>query len=369
MLLLFQIKEREQLRELERMKRQLQDLKDDERIKKEEEELKERYRKERDDEQKKLEKAKAEKERKKQLETEGPTKEELARMKLEEELAKKEQKKREQQERLDRLYQKMTEEPQSDQRVASPPIPTLRNRNSLGAAAPPKSPPIPTLHAKQGDEPSIPVTATKTTLVPPQPPFPVASNVILPPSSHPSDDAQQQTQVSFTPADFHPHQQQFPEYQQPLPPRSSSPVQLIPVVQQPFKPKHSAEVLKGLSNLKNHIKQQATSFTSQTETQPMPLQLDSHWTQRLTMALPQQRGKGDRMEPRTIKVAAAPAPSALEEFTKLKYQEPTSSRMEFWQQYPEPPRTNTALELQQDALLRHQQQQLHVDRAEERSCE
>ena len=355
------------------MKRQVQDLKDEERIEREEQQLKEQYRKEMEDEKKKLEKAKAEKEQKKQLLLEGPTKEELARMKLEEELAKKEQKKQEQQERLDRLYQKMTEEPQSEQRAASPPIPTLRNRNSLGTAAPPKSPPIPVLQSKQGDEPNIFTTAVGTAMVPLQPSLPVASNfpAIIPPLSfpqEPSDDAQRQEVTLRSPPDLPPQQQQFPMSvnQQPVSIHSASQVEVIPVVPQPVKPKHSADVLKGLSDLKSHIKQQATSFTSQAETQQQQstLPLNSLWPQHPTMAFPQQRGRGNRKEPNIV-TATPTASGAFEEFSRLKYQESTSSRMKLWQQYPEPPRTSTALELQQDALLSHQQQQLN--RAEEMS--
>ena len=351
-----QIKEREQQKQLERMKKQLADLRDNERIEREEKELLIRYKKELSGEQMKLEKANAEKALKKQLQSEGPTKEELARMKLEEELAKKAKKQQEQQEKLDRLYQKMSEGPSSDHRAASPPIPALRNK-----PGPPRSPPIPTLRQKQTTET---LSDPQATAIPHQP---KPHNTVSPPHQLKPKDTVPSPQSQDTAVVPKPQpvpsilEEQSPvvrvsvqpsvEYQ-----RSSSPVQIIPVTNNPVRSNESAKLLKGLSSLKNHIKQRTTLLS---ETNP-----GTHTTSDLP--------KHPRMAQqwRDSETQAGPTSTAMEEFTRLKYKQPTESRMGLWQQYPEPPRTNTALEMQQDAMLKYQQQQL--DRAREqnsKTCE
>lgn len=64
-----------------------------------------------------------------------------------------------------------------------------------------------------------------------------------------------------------------------------------------------------------------------------------------------------RLRPTIPKGGPRVAPSeTIDTFNRIKYAAPTSSLLSFWKQYPEPPRTNSDLELQQDALLHHQRQ-------------
>ena len=218
------------------MKKQLADLRDNERIEREEKQLKTRYKKELTEEQMKLEKAKAEKELNKQLKSEGPTKEELVRMKFEEELAKKAKKQQEHQEKLDKLYQKMSEGPCTDQRAASPPIPALRNK-----AGPPRSPPIPTLRQKQTTEMVSPLPDPRAIAIP--------HSHQLKPQDTVSHQPKSQDTVTARPRAV----PNIPEEQSPVvrvsvqpsvdyqpPQRSSSPVQIIPVTTNPVRSNESA---------------------------------------------------------------------------------------------------------------------------------
>ena len=179
----------------------------------------------------KLEKAKAEKELNKQLKSEGPTKEELVRMKFEEELAKKAKKQQEHQEKLDKLYQKMSEGPCTDQRAASPPIPALRNK-----AGPPRSPPIPTLRQKQTTEMVSPLPDPRAIAIP--------HSHQLKPQDTVSHQPKSQDTVTARPRAV----PNIPEEQSPVvrvsvqpsvdyqpPQRSSSPVQIIPVTTNPVR--------------------------------------------------------------------------------------------------------------------------------------
>ena len=247
----------------------------------------------------------------------------------------------------------------TDQRAASPPIPALRNK-----AGPPRSPPIPTLRQKQTTEMVSPLPDPRAIAIP--------HSHQLKPQDTVSHQPKSQDTVTARPRAV----PNIPEEQSPVvrvsvqpsvdyqpPQRSSSPVQIIPVTTNPVRSNESAKLLKGLSSLKNHIKQRTTLFTETnpgTNSEHTTSDLSKHprmpqrWSDSVTQAAP----------------AHAPTSTAMEEFTRLKYKQPTESRMGLWQQYPEPPRTSTALEMQQDAMLKYQQQQL--DRAREqnsKTCE
>lgn len=357
------------------MKKQLEELKDEERIKKEGQQLKERYAKELEYEMAK-EKAKAEKEKTESGNTTVLSKTELARMKYEEELARKERRKREQQEKLDKLYQKMTEQPNTDHRVASPPIPTMRDRNSL-------SPPIPTLR-NRNSSPAVPTLRVQQETVPTNTAPPVSS-ANMPasllsanlPSNVPAS-SRSATVLATAPSTGIPvpqhvgqapllHQASLPVVAptvQPLDhhlistqtlPAAQKPVQIIPVTQ-PSQPKGSAEILKNLFDLKTQIKHQATSVTALPgSNQPVH---QPPWQSRPIMAFPSR--KRDHTQSHA---SAVPAASALNEFTRLKHRQPSCE--EFLKQHPDQPRTNTALEAQQAALLTHQQQQLSKTRGQQ----
>ena len=65
--------------------------------------------------------------------------------------------------------------------------------------------------------------------------------------------------------------------------------------------------------------------------------------------------------PTVVETAKAPLPGAVqnpsEEFNDLKYKR-TSSRLSFMKKYPAPPTSESSLDIQQDALLRHQERDL-----------
>ena len=228
------------------------------------------------------------------------SKQELAEQRLREELERKRMREEEEKEQLERLAEKMAADsrPSWKQRSLSPPIPTLRNKPSPDHPTHTSSPPIPALRPKI-DTPTQNEYTEQTDMYPVRPSTYQKSNEDAI-AGHVTD---HMTMVSRPP---------------------STEVQIIPHHQSLHRRKPSQEILQGLSDLKNHIRKNINSAS-----EPVPL-------------------------PSRPSIPMVKPNSALQQFNKLKYSKPSEQRAQFWKEFPDPPRSNTALEIQQEALLRHQ---------------
>ena len=316
----------------DKLQRQREDEDEEKRLKEECERLNIREKKEFHEEMKR-------KNEEKNKEIERPisqllSKQELAEQRLIEELEKKKRVQEEEKKRLDRLADKMASEKKPDwrNRSQSPPIPALRNNPQPLPRPLSISPPVPAIkmeslgHSLQSD--IIPHITTPTT----HQVLPVHNNEPLPQEPHNVDHMTDHmtdqvtdhvtNHISFNKTsktiDYHP---------------STSDVQIIPH-KSLHQRKPSSEVLQGLSDLKNHIRK----TQHQESVNSMPI--------RMKPSIP-------RYQTQT---------SAVQQFNQIKYSKPSDSRVQFWREYPHPPRNDTALEIQQDALIRHQRKQIENEK-------
>ena len=256
---------------------------------------------------------------------------------LKEENEKKRIKEEEERRRLEMLAEKMASDtrPAWKQRSLSPPIPTLRRNRS------PQIPPYPSVHPPVESHPQAP--AQNSMPLPPEtvthphermphpsnndrshsPPIPthrnngtvtsgrgpVDSHPMEPPNHHiPTNTNNERDHVTtghVTTAAGHVTNGQAPIYER----------------------EQSREIMKGLSDLKQRIRStMSTASATESSRQRNPV-----------------HSKRNSLSSAT-----------LQQFNQLKYARPSEGRMRFLSQYPDVPRTNTALETQQEALLQHQ---------------
>ena len=339
------------------------------------------------------------------------TAQEIAEQKFKVELERKRKKQEEEEEQLNRLAEKMASDskPSWKQRSSSPPIPTLRNKPSVQIPAYPSAnvPPRPSSNVMTNN-PMSSVPTHPSSYVPTHPssngPANPSSNGPTHPSSyvpangpanplsygpaHPSSNGPTHP-LSYVPANgpanplsygpAHPSSNgpTHPTYQVPFSPQTDQPSSHVPShpssppiptlrprrdshnnsrqrnsLSRPAGASHvttidhpssstgqqipnvqmqppSKELLKGFSDLKNHIRKSmiATAADSTTHNRP-------------------------RMAPPTM---TTPTPASFTQFNQLKFNRPKETRAKLLNDHPEPPRTNTALEMQQQSLLRLQQ--------------
>ena len=265
------------------------------------------------------------------------TPQQLVELQLKEENEKKRIKEEEERRRLERLAEKMASDtrPAWKQRSLSPPIPTLRGNRS------PQIPPYPSAHPPVEPHPQAPIQNSmppppETVTHPPErmprpsnndrshsPPIPthrtnrtvtsgrgqVDAHAMEPPNHHiptsTNNERGHMTAGHVTSAAGHVTNGQVPVYER----------------------EQSRELMKGLSDLKQQIRS-TMSTTSATEA---------------------SRQRNPVHSKRNSLSSAT-----LQQFNRLKYARPSEGRMRFLSQYPDLPRTNTALETQQEALLQHQ---------------
>ena len=327
-----QIKEREEEKMREKFKKQQEEEQEEMRIKNEAERLRQRALKEMEAEKDHVDEDQSPPSISKPL----LSKQELAEQRFKEELEKKKLREKEEQERLQLLADKMANDIKPEwTRQQSPPIPTLRDNPRLTAppksppiptlrdnprpTAPPKSPPIPTLRDNPRPTESPPIPALRHPATPPKSPIPAkllkndTTPPALPPQSYSAIALPQAPPTNHTHFDT-----PSPEVIK-LPPQQST---------------TDSNVLQNLSILKNQLRKNLPAY-KKPDSYPPPI--------RLKPVIPSPKPQ-------------PPAQDTVNTFNQIKYSRPTDSRISFWCQYPEVPRTNTALEMQQDALLQHQQQ-------------
>lgn len=256
---------------------------------------------------------------------------ELVRLRYEEEMQKKRTKQKEEQERLDRLAEKMASLPQPVYtRSMSPPIPTIMARNSRAS-----SPPVPALRNQCAQS--------------------EVKDVVNAYSDNNPSEYSQQPHMQGIHIDSLPNQavdqpvfpaviQSKPD--QPMPSTPSPEVQIIPSIISPARDRKQEKVLKILSTMKEQVKQAKQQIPSNIR--------PTHRMSRPVMARP----SGSWQQPADVYHHTRDESDAVKAFTDLKYKDASESMMEFWKQYPQPPRTDSALELQQNALLNHQLKEL-----------
>ena len=294
---------------------------------------------------------------------------ELAERRLKEELAKKKKKEEEDKARLERLAEKMASDSrpawkQARQRVPSPPIPTLRNKehsqspatnNHTSSQMPTNSsnvhahqaPPDPRVHTPQlvADQYHVqndPVPIDRHTFSPPIPTLRNTRNDRTPDAATGRQNNGQTVYQSEPTNDYRPLWVGTTR-------RESSHMttagQTQPEVVPPhnnhasFQRENSRELLEKFSDLKKHIRQTMTT-TSATERTRQRNPVLKHNSNPALLPLP---------PPPPLSSAAT-----LEQFNQLKIARPSEARRRFLNEFPDPPRSNTALEVQQEALLNHQ---------------
>ena len=264
---------------------------------------------------------------------------ELVRLKYAEEMQKKRLKQKEQQERLDQLAEKMATLPQSVYtRSTSPPIPTIRARSSQTSSTlmPPTDNPCSKSEIENSPRRCMYIDSNSSECD--QQPF------VQEISSLPSQTGRQFVFPTVVQTKSLQSSQRLP----------SPGLQIISSAPLSASDKKQ-EVLKILGTIKKQVKQAKQHIPSQTES--------SH-----TMPQPVVASFSDMWHhPDNTYNHSRDDVYAMKTFTDLKYKDMSASRMEFWEQYPQPPHTNSALELQQSALLTEQSRKL--ERSSERTSQ
>ena len=389
-----QVEEKERKKEEEKRQQMMEEQRELERLEKERKKLEEDFKRERERERQREEEAKRKNE---QLKREAEEKKRQAALKAEEEQRREAEQERQLAEaRLRALTERMAQPlPQQQRRAYSPPIPTLRNKDNYQN---PNVNPVPSSTvAVTAHEQSLMTVAQEgpTVFRSTSPPVPavlkkMAQEQQAAQNEPKVDGAAPQTQIATTRVGTN-----LPPSQTQRQPNSSS-SSLLPAAtshrgpprdhhaQQPPLPQTSTPAAAAATTVQPAGA--ATTIPS-TGDQPsdilkqlatMRMHLQSELAKKDALHVQQQRSDhhgdgvyhhhgergGGRVQQRAPKIAGpkiarpkdSATMSALNQFTHLKYTNP--SRGDFVNRYPDVPDTESVLELQQDALLRHQERQL-----------
>ena len=373
-----QVEEKERKKEEEKRQQMMEEQRELERLEKERKKLEEDFKRERERERQREEEAKRKNE---QLKRETEEKKRQAALKAEEEQRREAEQERQLAEaKLRALTERMAQPlPQQHQRAYSPPIPTLRNKDNrqntypapvVAAAVPEQSlmviqqqevpvfrstsPPVPAVLKKMAQEQQIHQQAQsepKEESAVPQIPTRVGTN--SPPPSLQTRRQPDSSSTSLLPSTMphhglsRDHHTQHPP--EPLPQMSTA---------TPIQPAASAatstaagdqpsDILKQLAAMRMHLQSELAKKDA------IQSKLDHAGVFERGGRQQKPKMAGPRIA-RPMKDSAAM--NALNQFTQLKYTNP--SRGDFVNKYPDLPDTESVLELQQDALLRHQERQL-----------
>jgi len=311
-----QIAEKERVKQLEKEKQKIEEQKELVRLEKQRIKLQEEYERELAQQKAKEEEARRKNEALKQ---EAEEKRIAAVRKREEEEARE-------------MKQRLPQKPPTPIVVNDPPTEFRSN-----------SPPVPALRAKTTTSPSklvmsiSPNKEVQTTPVPPQsPPVPALRHK----TDQPPNVLLQQER--------HLHAE---NYQQPA--MLASKVVDKQVDEQVDVLKQLSRMRQEFENEQKKIHRQLSGVSSTTTTTSVPVR-----PRRIAKDVFQKKPSVPFPAVETVK---APLPGAVqnpgEEFNDLKYKR-TSSRLSFMKKYPAPPKSESSLDIQQDALLRHQERDL-----------
>ena len=326
------------------MKRHLEEAEEEERLRVEREELLKRGQREIEQE--------ANEKRKRDTMVKSPvvhtpllTKQELAEQSLKEALERDKRKKQEEQERLDRLANKMAAHSDPDwKRTPSPPIPALASRSkvmSIGEISTSVTNVPTSITNVPTNVPTIVPTSVPSSILPNVPPTNIPTNVPTSVTTIVSTSIPSNISSNVPPTNV-------PKSDRAL---VSPEVQILPhPSQQPHNASHgkasddavSHRVLENLSNLKTRLKRYQLPSERSTATKTT-IATGPTVANRPIIARP-----SNRIAPRDV----------VDEFNSIKYNRPSQSRLQYWSDHPQIPRTNTSLEMQQTALLNHQKDKL-----------
>ncbi|XP_003384803.1 PREDICTED: trichohyalin-like [Amphimedon queenslandica] len=378
--LMKQINEKEEQKMKEKLAKQLEDEKEENRIKQEMKYLHLQTEREREREKERVEMKVTDSskvEEQDQFKDEGLSKQEIVEKKYREDLERKKMKKQLEQERLDRLADKMASSHVDDNNYQqytpptappprSPPIPTLRNKpNTIQQEQPPieESRPIPTpLIDNPAPSQAPPIYHTQC-----EPQAPPIYHTQCEPIVSPSPDVvrlpvegegaglnngMKQTLSLLKNQLIRNLAQSEHERINNRQNRNNNPPSLFHSDVRPTYDSHSVPQPHSHSTHSHshrvpqphsHSMQPHAHFTHSHLRQPHSCSTHSH-------------NPVPMMKP-VIPRGPAP-PDAVNTFNRIKYGgPPTDSRLSFWRQYPEPPSTTDDLELQQEALLHHQRKE------------
>lgn len=332
-----QVEEKERKKEKEKRQQMMEEQRELDRLEKERKKLEEDF--------------KHEREREKQREEEAKRKNEEMKREAEEKKRKAEEEKRREAERerqladarLNALAERMAQ-PLPERRTYSPPIPTLRNKNHDEQAVNPPppsvpqeqptfrslSPPVPAVLKKLAEEKqTVTQGESEAQLSLSQAAPKAGASLTVPPSSSYSKLPQ------HLPVNNSLRRQELSQ-----PPTSS----IQPAPSTMMTADQPSDILKQLAAMRMHLQSELAKKDG--------LQGNTHVGIFEKGRQPKPRAPGPRVaRPKDNSVL-----TALNQFTHLKYA--NSARKDFVSKYPEPPDTESVLELQQDALIRHQEQQL-----------
>ena len=371
-----QVEEKEKKKNEEKRLQMLEDQRELERLEKDRKKMEDDFKRERERERQREEEAKRKNE---QMKREAEEKKREAAQKAEEEQIREAQHERELAEaRLRALAEKMAQ-PLPQRRTNSPPIPTLRKKMdghgveaSQNANPPPppppvtppldqplptfqsSSPPVPAVLKKMAKETQVESTEREhASQVPPRRADTETLSVIQ--QKHSFSSMQPTVSNSNMP---HPRPSNQPGYQvgqntSSLQQTSSRHQLAAPSATAPGEP---SDILKQLAAMRMHLQSELAKKDAVYKPDPTGI-FERARKQKPTVP-------GPRVTRPTKDSATL---NALNQFTHLKYG--NSARRDFLHVYPEPPDTESVLELQQAALLRHQEEQLSRLKAGERPRE
>lgn len=329
-----QVQEKDEVKRKEKEKQKLEEEKDLQLLERDRKRLQDEYQQELQRQRRKEEEARSKNE---DIKREAEVKRQIAIMQREQEALREEAERRALVEsRLPETAANLSLSP-AQSRPDSPPVPTLRHKMKKGLSNPPphstpdghgqapfrsSSPPVPTLRKKQLSSQRLisaenQIDSTKETE-----------------SSKPTNVARpQERQESVSTVTEYPHQRHMITERRDYPQAQSRSLQRA-------SPSESEQnkLLTQLGAIRMHLQAELAKQTAQS----------------------QHSGIFDRAKQQKPKIAAPKVPrqmSALNEFSRLKYTDPTH-RSKFLQEFPELPDSNSSLEVQQIALLRHQHEEL-----------
>ena len=355
-----QVKEKERKKEEEKRQQMMEEQRELERLEKERKKLEEDFKRERERERQREEEAKRKNE---QLKHEAEEKKRQAALKAEEEQRREAEQERQLAEaKLRALAERMAQPLPPQRRTYSPPIPTLRNKDNHQSIHPAPvvaqeqsvtvvaqegpvfrstSPPVPAVLKKMAQEQQTQAQSEpKEGSTAPQIAMRVGTN------SPPLQTQRQPSSSTLLPStsEVPHHGPPRSHTQQPLPQTSTAAIQPTASAATSTGDQPS-DILKQLAAMRMHLQSELAKKDA--------LQQKSDHARVLERARQQ---KPKMSGPRIARPKDSATLNALNQFTHLKYTNP--SRGDFMNKYPELPDTESVLELQQDALLRHQEQQL-----------
>ena len=356
-----QVEEKERKKEEEKRQQMMEEQRELERLEKERKKLEEDFKRERERERQREEEAKRKNE---QLKREAEEKKRQAAL-----LAEEEQRREAEQERqlaeakLRALAERMAQPLPPQRRAYSPPIPTFRNKDNrpppqtsvvaqqqsqmvLTAQEEPvfrsSSPPVPAVLKKMAQEQQNQTEIEPKESTAPQIPSRVGTN--SPPSLLTQRQPSSSTLLPSSSEVPH-HSPPRGQTQQPLPTTSAAATTQPAASATIATDNQPSDILKQLAAMRMHLQAELVKKDA--------IQQRSDHAGIFVRAR-QQRPKIPG--PRIARPKDSTTLNALNQFTHLKYTNP--SRGDFVSKYPDLPDTESVLELQQDALLRHQEQQL-----------